>query len=599
MDNFFLNDIAAEAGPLLTGRPASRISGSGPAILFDMGPRRVLIVRLDQSNPGFYIGEEPSRKTAKGSGRGGGGQVPFVLLLKSRLTGFRLAEMRKPADDRTVTMFFHGQAADSPATEAQVYRLELHFTGRSTNAFLFNSEGHMEGAFRDRGGETSVSSEIGQIGEARVTGCFATDFISIAKAEIAKTNFSQEEIIDRYFRGGSPLGPGLRREFLRRAGSAESAGAFTSLLDDLVERPHRPLVYSTFPLDQAGERLANSSKDVALSCIPLSLGGEMVEREFETFSAAAAAYYAAIDNIEQFNARYSNAVRLLATAVKKEQGLLASVHEDISRFSDPDRFKRNGDLLLAGLATAKRTPHGAMVTDLYDEAQTEIEIGLEEGESLQEAAARYYGLYQKGRRALKVLEPRARAIAEKVDRLEALAESIETDPTAGNLAHIEKRLGIAKPDHPALGPGRARKKDKTRTPAIGRRFISSDGYEIVVGKNDRENDTITFRVAGSHDVWLHAADYPGSHVVVRNPKRQPVPFKTIVEAAEVAAQYSQAKKEKKAAVHYAQKKFVTKPPKSKPGLVRLSSFKTVMVEPGIKVKKVEEPGQRIELSSEP
>ena len=92
-------------------------------------------------------------------------------------------------------------------------------------------------------------------------------------------------------------------------------------------------------------------------------------------------------------------------------------------------------------------------------------------------------------------------------------------------------------------------------------------------------DFITFRVARPQDVWLHAADYPGSHVVIRNPRRDSVPHRTIIEAAEVAAFYSQAKRESKAAVHYTERKFVTKPPKAKPGLVRLSSFKTLFVEP--------------------
>ncbi|MGH9762952.1 MAG: NFACT RNA binding domain-containing protein, partial [Blastocatellia bacterium] len=130
----------------------------------------------------------------------------------------------------------------------------------------------------------------------------------------------------------------------------------------------------------------------------------------------------------------------------------------------------------------------------------------------------------------------------------------------------------------------AKKGEKARK-VLGRRFISSDGYEIIVGRTDIENDQITFRVAGSQDVWLHAADYPGSHVVIRNPTRKPIPHRTIVEAAEVTAFHSQAKREGKVAVNYTQKKFVSKPPKSKPGLVRISSFKTVLVEPRCDLKR--------------
>jgi predicted ribosome quality control (RQC) complex YloA/Tae2 family protein len=78
---------------------------------------------------------------------------------------------------------------------------------------------------------------------------------------------------------------------------------------------------------------------------------------------------------------------------------------------------------------------------------------------------------------------------------------------------------------------------------------------------------------------MHAADYPGSHVVIRNPNRKAVPQRTLLEAAQLAAFYSQGKKQTKAAVNYTEKKFVNKPKGAAPGLVRLASFKTILVEP--------------------
>ena len=90
---------------------------------------------------------------------------------------------------------------------------------------------------------------------------------------------------------------------------------------------------------------------------------------------------------------------------------------------------------------------------------------------------------------------------------------------------------------------------------------------------------MTFRLARPHDLWLHAADYPGSHVVVRNPQRAEIPHRTVVEAAQLAAHYSQAKRDAKVAVNYTQRKFVAKPKGAAPGLVRISSFKTLLVAP--------------------
>jgi predicted ribosome quality control (RQC) complex YloA/Tae2 family protein len=584
MDNFFLNDIVAEIAPVLTDRSVSRIGGSGSLISIDMGlsSGQALVVRLDQSNSGMYLARETTSRGRRQPDRPNKrAEPPFTLFLKSRLADGRLTEILKPVDDRIVNLIFDAAA---PGCGSVRYTLLLALTGRSTNAFLLGANGFPEAAFREVGAKPPApDSGTDQSAQNQPP----MDFISTAKAELSRADLSKEELADHYLLISSRLGPVLKREFEYRSTRDTPANALESILKDLSDKPHVPLVYSSFPLEQAGTHPANAARDVLLSCVRLSSTAKMIEREFRSFSEAAQAGYAAIESIERFNSRCVETKKALATLLKKDEELLRSISADMSRFKDPGKFKRYGDLLLASLATATRTPTAAIVKDLYDDAQPDVEIKLEEGESLQQAAARYYTFYQKARRALKALEPRAVAVAAKVAKLRALAQSLQSEPTVTNLARIEEQIGTGHPASRGRKLEKSSKKESTRTRVVGRRFVSSEGYEIVVGKTDRENDTITFRVAGSLDVWLHAADYPGSHVVVRNPTRQPVPYNTVIEAASVAAYYSQAKKEKKAAVHYTQKKFVTKPPKAKPGLVRLSSFKTVMVEPGIKVKKLE------------
>ena len=101
-----------------------------------------------------------------------------------------------------------------------------------------------------------------------------------------------------------------------------------------------------------------------------------------------------------------------------------------------------------------------------------------------------------------------------------------------------------------------------------------------VGRGARDNDHLTFRVARPHDLWLHSADYPGSHVVIRNPVRgRDIPHRTIIEAAQLAAHFSHARANAKVDVHYTQRKFLSKPKGAAPGLVRMSSFRNIAVEP--------------------
>src|SRR4029453_7742070 len=135
---------------------------------------------------------------------------------------------------------------------------------------------------------------------------------------------------------------------------------------------------------------------------------------------------------------------------------------------------------------------------------------------------------------------------------------------------------------PKPKPSIKTRKKKIETAFKGaRRFVSSDGLEILVGKKAPDNDYLTFRIARSLDLWLHAADYPGSHVVIRRAGRKEVPHTTLIEAAELAAFYSDARGQSKAAVRYTEKKFVNKPKRSAPGLVSLASFRTIMAEPRV------------------
>jgi len=115
---------------------------------------------------------------------------------------------------------------------------------------------------------------------------------------------------------------------------------------------------------------------------------------------------------------------------------------------------------------------------------------------------------------------------------------------------------------------------------IARSFISSDGLKILVGKSSKDNDVLTLKVAKGDDFWFHVAGYGGSHVILKNPEKlvKP-PSPSLLEAAQLAAYFSQARNAPKVEVHYTQKKFVLKPKGAKPGLVRLKDYKSVSVRP--------------------
>ncbi len=284
-------------------------------------------------------------------------------------------------------------------------------------------------------------------------------------------------------------------------------------------------------------------------------------------------------------------IELLAAAARRRERarlarhrrLIANLTGDLERHGDPERWKRAGDLLLANVSTARREGDRLLVIDYFDPAAPVVEIAAEANKGVAEVAEGYFRRYTKARNGLAIIERRMAEAEAAVRGCEVLLARIEQ---AASERDEEFLTTLNKPKRVPTASSRPPKKaEKGFTGA--RRFVSSDGFEILVGKKAKDNDHLTFRVARSLDLWLHAADYPGSHVVVRGSGRKEVPHRTLVEAAQLAAFYSDAREMPKAAVRYTQKKFVNKPKRAAPGLVSLASFKTILVEPKVPFEKAE------------
>ena len=266
-------------------------------------------------------------------------------------------------------------------------------------------------------------------------------------------------------------------------------------------------------------------------------------------------------------------------AISKNKKLVQNLRGDLKKHGDPEKWKRYGDLLLANIHNATREGDAIIVTDYFDDNSPSIEIEGEHQFSLNEIAEGYFRRYIKARNGLNVIGERMAAAEAEIKAAESRLARIDEAVEAGDEAYLVSLIGPPKKKI-ILG-----KKKKAEAEFKGaRRFISSDGFEIMVGKKAKDNDFLTFRVARSLDLWMHAADYPGSHVIVRNPNRKEIPNKTLLEAAQLAAFYSSGREQTKAAVNYTQKKYVNKPRRSLPGLVSMSSFKTILVEPQVAIK---------------
>ena len=301
----------------------------------------------------------------------------------------------------------------------------------------------------------------------------------------------------------------------------------------------------------------------------------------ESPSAQLDAHFSALDARKRFDSQAKGLRSKLTKGISQQRKLQEHLEQDLIRHGDPEQHKRTGDLLLANVATAVRDGNKVRISDYYAEGAPTIEIEVDENRSLQDEAAHRFRQYTKAKRAAEEIATRLKQIERDTSELENRLQQLEQIIESRDQAALH---GFEKPRPAPKHPEKKRAKAQKLTGV--RRYLSTDGYEILVGRAARDNDNLTFRVAQPNDLWMHTGDYPGSHVVVRNPTRKEIPQRTIIEAAQLAGRFSQASEDAKVVVHYTERKFLSKPKGAAPGLVRLSRFRSITVEPKESVNRL-------------
>lgn len=300
--------------------------------------------------------------------------------------------------------------------------------------------------------------------------------------------------------------------------------------------------------------------------------------DFHTLSEALDNFYLEREAEKLFQNRARAAENKIKQETAKREKLVKKLKQDLENHGDAEKWKRFGDLILANLKDAVRIDNKVLVVDYFDENVPTLEIEVDENDSLTAAAEKFFRRYTKARNAKEEISKRLAEIELQITDYKIHKERIDAAIAEKDEDFLIELLG--EKNERKLSKSKDKKTDNFTG---ARHFVSSDDYEILVGKASKDNDFLTFRVAKSSDLWLHAADYPGSHVIIKNPNRTEIPPKTLLEAAQIAAFYSHARLQPKVAVNYTPRKFVNKPKGAAFGLVSLSSFKTILVEPKIEV----------------
>ena len=292
--------------------------------------------------------------------------------------------------------------------------------------------------------------------------------------------------------------------------------------------------------------------------------------EFPISAAIEAHYYDEEAGLAQARARDAR-LRALRKAIKKEQRLIGAWQDDLAKAAKYRDYARYGELIKANLSSIKKGMDHIAILDYYDDAMPEVTIPLDPTKSSQGNMDDYFRKYRKYLAAERELKPRIeqaeRELGEMREELVAIEQGIWPPPLSAASDAQSATRKIA----------RTEQKSNDRRHGPFRRFVSSDGLPIFVGRNARENDELTFGLAKSDDLWLHARGTPGSHVVVRLEKGKDPPPETLRDAATLALLYSDLKKSGKGEVIYTRRKWVKKAKGQTPGAVLVTQEKSLHI----------------------
>lgn len=317
----------------------------------------------------------------------------------------------------------------------------------------------------------------------------------------------------------------------------------------------------------------NKPKDFAFMDIR-QYGSAMTVSEKESFSEMLDAFYAERDQIERMRVKSQDLLRLLANHADRLSRKIANQQAELSACAERDTLRIKGDLLSANMYAIQKGETSVKLQNFYDENLAELEIALDPALTPQQNAQKYYKNYRKAKTAEEKLTEQIGLAQTELTYIDSVFESLA-------LAENERDLNEIRAELAEQGYVRRRAcKKNQKQPALSAplKFKTSDGFTVLVGRNNRQNDKLTMKDANNNDIWFHTKNIPGSHTVLVTDGKAPTET-AMEEASVLAAQHSRAKDSAQVPVDYTQIRYVSKPQGAKPGMVIYVQYKTVYVDP--------------------
>ena len=497
-----------------------------------------LIFQVKDNATIFYLKDEKDPNTDF--------QSKFLLSLKKHLQNSILINIRQEGFDRIVYFDFEklNQFGD-----VEKYTLIIEIMGKASNIFLTSKDKILSALYFT---SIDVGNRVIMTG-ARYTLPFEEKKISPLYLENENFPFETETFMEKI--------EGVGRAFALEC--SQDYHTFKKYLSS-----YKPVMYEIINHEKIQKVLTynefsefNQKENVTL---------ENERKYFETLNKGLNAYFKTTITSNVISEKKKNLLKYVDSQIKKFKKIEKNIKVDLKKNENFEKYKNIGDILAANMHQIKYGMKKITVFDFYN--NEEVTINLDPLLSPNDNLNFYYNKYNKGKRTISALDSRFLDIQNEIRYFEEIKMFIEKENDFIGIEEIENELNLSNSGNKIKNKIKLNKSKK-------RELLSFDykGFQIFVGRNNKENEEISFSKGQPNDIWMHAKDIPGSHVLIlRN--NQKVPDDVLLHAATLACDYSKAKKGDKVTVDYCERKFVKKIKNSKPGNVIYTNFHSLLID---------------------
>ncbi len=530
------------------------------------GQRRLLL-SADASLPLVYLTgqNKPSPMTAPG----------FCMLLRKHLQNGRITAITQPGLERILHIDIEHL---DELGDLRRKTLIVEIMGKHSNIIFCNEEGMILDSIKHVSGLVSSLREVlpGKPYFVAQTqdkldplGCGREQFL----AAVASRPAPLHKAIYLSYTGISPI---LAQEVCHRCGLDGDAPtvAFSSVELEKAYLVFREMMNQVQNGDFAPAIAYTGKQPTEYAALPLTLysQGQDSLKPCASISALLEQYYAEKNTLTRIRQRSADLRRVVQTALERNVKKYDLQLQQIKDTEKRDKYRVYGELINT---YGYGVPQGSKSMEALNYYTNEmITIPLDPERTPAENAKRYFDKYGKLKRTYEALSTLTEEVKAQIEHLESIGAALDIAMQEEDLVQIREELAASGYIHKRVG-----KKEKITSSPF--HYVSSDGFHMYVGKNNYQNDELTFKFATGDDWWFHAKGMPGSHVIVKCEGADPLPDRTFEEAARLAAYYSKGRGQEKVEIDYIQKKHVKKPNGAKPGFVVYYTNYSMMIDDDI------------------